>query len=213
VSSFVPSAELRLIELDALLREGVASGQIAGSLEDHGRHSLGFAASPDPSFEFSGAIVDLGSGVGLPSLVLAEAHPATTWTLVERRTGRAELLRRSVARLRWSDRVEVLAADAADAGRGPLRGRADIVTARSFGPPASVAELGAPLLAPGGSLIVSEPLRAAADDRWPASGLDLCGLEFVEVWETDAGAYVRLRRTTDRLVDLPRAGARKRLLF
>ncbi len=202
-----------MTDLERLFREGLSSGQIAGSIESHRRHSLGFAASPAPDFAFGGLIADLGSGVGLPALVLAEFNPESRWLLIERRSGRADLLKRAVARLRWEDRIEVLAVDAAEVGRGDRRGCADVVTARSFGPPSTVAELGAPLLASGGSLIVSEPRGADPEDRWPTPGLVRCGLEFCERWETDAGAYVRLLRTTDPIEDLPRPGARKRRLF
>lgn len=202
-----------MTDLDELLREGLASGQIGGSLADHGRHSLGFAASPDAGFVFGGTVVDLGSGVGLPAFVLADAYPQTLWVLIERRSGRADLLKRAVARLRWEDRVEVVSVDAAVAGRTALRGRADVVTARSFGPPSTVAELGAPLLAPGGSLVVSEPRDADPENRWPIDGLTRCGLRLIESWETNAGSYVRLRRTDEPIGDLPRPGARKRALF
>ena len=202
-----------MTDLDWLLREGISSGQIAGSIDDHGRHSLGLAASADEGFEFDGRVADLGSGVGLPSLLLADAYPDTHWTLIERRTGRADLLKRAVARLRWEDRIEVLALDAAEAGRASHRGRSDVVTSRSFGPPSIAAELGAPLLRPGGSMIVSEPRARDPEIRWPAAGLSRCGLVFAERWETEAGSYVRLLRTDDPIDELPRPGARKRSLF
>ena len=54
-----------------------------------------------------------------------------------------------------------------------------MVVARSFGPPAVLAECASPLLLPGGTLIVSEPPHSEAD-RWPASGLAKLGLRKVE---------------------------------
>jgi 16S rRNA (guanine527-N7)-methyltransferase len=52
------------------------------------------------------------------------------------------------------------------------------VTARSFGRPAVVAECAAPLLKPGGWLVVSEPPAADRPEtpRWPAVALGQFGL-------------------------------------
>ena len=67
------------------------------------------------------------------------------------------------------DRAEVL-------GRSPAhRGRYDLAVARSFGPPAVVAECGAPLLIPGGAAVISEP-PGGVPSRWPAEGLALVGM-------------------------------------
>ncbi len=62
-------------------------------------------------------------------------------------------------------------------GRDPARrGMADLVVARSFGPPAVVAECAAPLLRPGGVLLVSEPPGEVDGDRWPGAPLGELGL-------------------------------------
>jgi 16S rRNA (guanine527-N7)-methyltransferase len=80
------------------------------------------------------------------------------------------------ARLELSGRVQVERARAELAGRNlSLRGRFDLVVARSFGPPAVTAECAAPFLRPGGQLVVTEPPDGPTD-RWPAPGLDLVGL-------------------------------------
>lgn len=201
-----------------ILREGIGAGQFGGSIESHGEHAMGFTLFPtgcsgDGSTRFTGAIVDLGSGAGLPALVLAMAWPETSWTLVERRSGRADLLKRAVHRLGVRDRVEVLAVDAAIVARSELRGRADWVTARAFGSPSETAEMAAPLLKAGGSLLTSEPRDAELDRRWPDSGLERVGLRLVSEWTTPAGRYVRLRRNEVDVPDLPRRGARKQPLF
>lgn len=75
--------------------------------------------------------------------------------------------------------VDVLTGRAEEAGRGAGRGAYDVVVARSFGPPATTAECGAPFLAEGGRLIVAEP-PGGEPDRWPAEGLRLLGLEAAE---------------------------------
>lgn len=197
---------------DFLLREGIAAGQFGGPIEPHGHHAMGFLHFSAPE-RFGGRVVDLGSGAGLPALVLAAAVPDSSWTLIERRGGRAELLGRAIHRLGLQQRVTVLEAEAAIVAWGELRGQADWVTARSFGPPAATAELGAPMLRAGGSILTSEPRDADLTARWPSTGLDRCGLTLAEEWMTEYGRYVRLERTQTPIDSIPRKGARKRPLF
>jgi len=125
--------------------------------------------------------VDLGTGGGVPGLVLAATTP-WQWVLVDRGERRAIFLRWAVRQLGLEDRVEVRCVDAVDVGRGALRGRASLVTARGFAPPGPTAECAAPLLAEGGVLVVSEP-PIATGHRWPDAGLGLLGL-------ADAGSWV-----------------------
>lgn len=197
-----------------LLREGVEAGQFGGEIEPHGDHAMGFVSFlENPEFEFVGHVVDIGSGAGLPALILIEAFPQTEWTLIERRQGRADLLRRAVQRLGFRDRVDVLSNDAVVAASGALRASADWVTARSFGPPADTAECATAFLRSGGQLVVSEPLDGIAEKRWPAEGLDLVDLTLAEDWEYLSGRYLRFSRGNKELLHLPRRGSRKRLLF
>jgi len=198
---------------ELILQEGLQAGQFGGSIEPHGEHAMGFFAFLREDLNSDGLNIDIGTGAGLPGLVLAEAYPTTTWLLVDRRSGRIELLRRAIRRLEMSDRVTAIHADGADLGRGEWRAMASIVTARSFGPPGDTAEVAAPLLHTGGSLIVSEPPAAHVGERWPAASLESCGLELAETWATDAGSYVRFERTEVPLDHLPRPGARKTPLF
>lgn len=123
----------------------------------------------------AGTLCDLGSGGGLPGLVIAVRCPHLHITLVERRATRADLLRRAVRSLALDDRVEVVADDVQQvAQRSP--GSFDVVTARSFAAPPITAKWAGRLLRPGGLLIVSEPPE---DDpaRWTATVLDAAGLE------------------------------------
>jgi 16S rRNA (guanine527-N7)-methyltransferase len=112
------------------------------------------AALPDDLH--GGDLVDLGSGGGLPGLVIIARRPDFRVTLVERRDKRADLLRFGVRGLGATDRAEVVAADAEQVvRRSPAA--FDVVSARSFGPLLEVMRLAAQLLRPGGWLIVSEP--------------------------------------------------------
>jgi len=120
-------------------------------------------------------IADLGSGGGVPSLVVADRCPDATVVLLERGRRRVDFLRWAVAELGWQDRIRVHLAEAEDAAREPgLAGSFDVVTARSFGPAAVTAECACRLLRPGGHLVVSEP--PGTTDRWPVDALAPLGL-------------------------------------
>ncbi|MDH3754887.1 MAG: class I SAM-dependent methyltransferase [Acidimicrobiia bacterium] len=168
MTTWEPSAAL-LDELATAQRLGLIGPR---ALDDHIRHAVGFATACGPA---PGRAADLGSGGGLPALVLAEMWPSTSWTLIERRDRAAGRLDVMIGRLGCHDRITVHSGDAEVVGRDPgRRGAYDLVTARGFGPPATTAECGAPLLRVGGLIVVSEP--PSADDRWPAAGLARLGL-------------------------------------
>jgi 16S rRNA (guanine527-N7)-methyltransferase len=139
-------------------------------------HAAGFAAAVAMAAGADPALaVDLGSGGGLPGLVLAHCWSSSSFVLIEASARRARFLTDAVATLALGHRVSVVHARVETAGRSELRGTADVVTARAFGPPAVVAECGAPLLREGGFLIVSEPPHAPME-RWPP-GIAALGLE------------------------------------
>lgn len=124
--------------------------------------------------------VDLGSGGGALGLPLAVLVPGVEWVLIESSRTRADFLRRAVGRLGLTE-VVVCAVPAEVAGRDDgLRAQADVVFARSFGPPATTAECGAPLLRVGGMLAVTEPPEEPGDEReparWPPAPLETLGL-------------------------------------
>jgi 16S rRNA (guanine527-N7)-methyltransferase len=123
-------------------------------------------------------LLDLGSGGGIPGLVMIHDRPDLSVTLLDANERRTTFLAEALQRGSWTDRAAVVRMRAEEAGRDPAhRGRFDVVVSRSFGPPAVVAECAAPLLVVGGSLIVSEPPESTEDGRWDATGLALLGLE------------------------------------
>jgi 16S rRNA (guanine527-N7)-methyltransferase len=149
-----------------------------GEVSEHVRHALGFvevAAGLLPG-DRPHRGVDLGSGAGLPGLVLAAAMPAVDWMLVDSMQRRTTILAEAVATLGLGDTASVWCGRAEDLGREPaMRGACDLVVARSFGPPAVVAECAAPLLRVGGWVLVSEP-PGSGGERWPAQPLSELGL-------------------------------------
>jgi 16S rRNA (guanine527-N7)-methyltransferase len=173
-----------------------------GPIERHLEHAEGFVALVRAR---SGAesirLLDLGSGGGLPGLVIADQLPAAILVLLEANERRAQFLDRAVVTCGFQDRVSVVHQRAEIAGRDPLyRAAFDGVVVRSFGMPAVVAECSAPLLRIGGWLIVSEPpkdLREGSQGdgpaepeipgdgtegpgRWPSDQLEQFGLEPAE---------------------------------
>lgn len=156
--------------LEAARERGfLGPGEIEGQIE----HALGFSAAlGDPA---PASALDLGSGGGVPGLVLASRWPRTRWVLLDSSRRRYDFLAEAVGHLGWSERLEVICQRAETAAHEEsLRGRFEVVTARGFGPPAVVAECGGAFLAPGGRLVVSDP--PAGPSRWPAEDLARLGL-------------------------------------
>ena len=98
------------------------------------------------------SVLDLGSGGGVPGIVLALARPTTSWTLVDSVKKKADALAGFVAALRLSN-VEVVAERAEVLGRGGRRERLDLVTARACAALPVLVEYALPLLRIGGSLL------------------------------------------------------------
>jgi 16S rRNA (guanine527-N7)-methyltransferase len=144
-----------------------------GPIDPHVDHARAFArAVPAPPT----LAADLGTGGGIPALVLVEEWPASRWWLIESRERRAAFLAESVITLGVADRVEVLHTRAENVGADEARrAMCDLVTARSFGAPPVTAECAAGLLGAGGLLVVSEPPEPRAN-RWPKAPLAKLGL-------------------------------------
>lgn len=106
---------------------------------------------------FSGSVADIGSGAGLPGLVLAIARPDVRWTLVEPMERRVTWLNEQVAALGLSN-VEVLRARAEDVRRPE---GFDVVTARAVSALRTLIPLTAPLLRDGGELVLLKGMNAA----------------------------------------------------
>ena len=177
--------------LDEVLLQSRELGFLGpGPIAEQRAHAEAFLSAIDPVGVSS--VVDLGTGGGVPGLVLAQLLPETTWVLLDSMVRRTAFLERAVTTLGLAERVQVVTARAEDVGRTERRGQSDLVVARSFGSPAVTAECAAPLLRVGGQLVVSEPPRAAAE-RWPSGQLAVFGLA-VEATIAGPPHFVRLRQ-------------------
>jgi 16S rRNA (guanine(527)-N(7))-methyltransferase RsmG len=146
----------RLQALEEAYRTAVRLGYLgpqeeARLRERHLDDAVGLAVIRRP--EAGERWVDLGSGAGLPGLPLALAHPAASFTLVDAQRRRLDWVVATAAEL-GLDNVTVVHARLEDYGHGPQRESFDVATARALGPLPVVAELGLPLLRPGGRLLV-----------------------------------------------------------
>ncbi|MBD7958478.1 16S rRNA (guanine(527)-N(7))-methyltransferase RsmG [Microbacterium sp. Sa4CUA7] len=106
---------------------------------------------------FSGRVGDVGSGAGLPGIVLAIARPDVEWVLIEPMERRVAWLNEQVRDLAL-DNVEVLRDRAEDWKRGPVL---DAVTARAVSALRTLVPLTAPLVRDGGELILLKGANAA----------------------------------------------------
>jgi 16S rRNA (guanine527-N7)-methyltransferase len=136
-------------------------------------------------------VVDVGSGAGLPGVVLAVARPDLSIVLVEPLARRTAFLLEVVAALGLA-RTAVVRARAEDCGRGgatPLT-PSDVVTARAVAPLDRLAAWCLPLVAPGGRLLALKGASAtdevaAHSDAIARMGagkpsVRLCGVGVVE---------------------------------
>lgn len=144
---------------------------------DHVRHAIAYAwcvagHGDDPG----GMVMDLGSGGGLPGLVLAHIWTDRGFVLLDSAHRRTKLLEAAVEKCGLGERVEVVCARAELAARDVRwRSAFGVVVSRSFGSPPVVAECAAGFLVPGGLLVVSDP-PAARENRWPPDPLRELGL-------------------------------------
>jgi len=161
----------------------------------------------------SGRYLDLGSGGGVPGLILASEWQESRWTLLDSNRRSAAFLSEAVRALGLESRVSVAASRAEEAGRDPVhRANYCLVTARAVAPAAVVAEYAAPFLAPQGVAVISEP--PGAPQRWDEAGLAGLGLGLESHAERPIAAVV-LRRTGELAERFPRRTgvARKRPLW
>jgi 16S rRNA (guanine527-N7)-methyltransferase len=140
----------RLRELEGLLADrAVEIGLVSAADADrvYERHVLDCLRAVPLLEKADGALIDIGSGAGLPGLVMAIARPDLGVTLVDSRRRAGAFLELAVDTLDLP-RVDVRVQRVED-----LVARADVVTARAFAPLERSWEAAYPLLRPVGRLI------------------------------------------------------------
>jgi 16S rRNA (guanine527-N7)-methyltransferase len=183
--------------LSAVLERSAQLGFLGPApVSDHLSHAEGFAhALPKPDPGRRPALLDLGSGGGVPGLALLVWRADLRGVLLDARAKRTRFLSQAVAELDLSDRVSVVTGRAEELVLDPaseLSQCFDVVVARSFGPPSATVEVAVHFLRPGGMLLVSEPPKGR---RWAADGLHRVGLEQVLRPDTCIARFDRIGDT------------------
>ena len=119
------------------------------------RHILNSAIAA-PLFPTGGRVADVGSGAGLPGLVLAIARPDVEWVLIEPMERRVAWLNEQQREL-GLDNVEVIRGRGEEWKQGPVL---DAVTARAVSALRTLIPLTTPLLRSGGELILLKGANA-----------------------------------------------------
>ena len=121
------------------------------------RHLLNCAVVAELIEPRQGTLLDLGSGAGLPGLVLAMVLPGTAVTLLEPMERRCRFLAECVTELGLVN-VTVLRGRAED-----VTIRTDVVTARAVAPLPRLAELAIGVVRPGGMVLAIKGRTAAEE--------------------------------------------------
>ncbi|MBG6101416.1 16S rRNA (guanine527-N7)-methyltransferase [Micromonospora vinacea] len=206
------AAYAELLATDGVVR-GLIGPREAPRIWD--RHLLNCAAVAE-RIPAGATVLDVGSGAGLPGLVLAIARPDLTVTLIEPLARRTSFLIEVVERLGLAKSVRVFRGRADEAasgssGREPISG--DVVTARAVAPLDRLAGWSLPLAVRGGRLLALKGSSAAAEIEEHAEvvarlgggqpGVHLCGVGVIDPPTT----VVEIVR--ERMVG-PRPAAKKR---
>jgi 16S rRNA (guanine527-N7)-methyltransferase len=129
----------------------------------------------------SGRVGDIGSGAGLPGLVLAAARPDATLVLIEPMERRVDWLTAEAERM-GLDNVEVVRARAEDV---QLDGWLDQATARAVSALSKLIPLTAPLVKTGGQLLLMKGARV--DDEIAAARKVIARHHLIDVEARELG--------------------------
>ena len=182
-----PTERLPLVERYAALlaTDGVTRGLIGprevSRLWD--RHLINCALVA-PLVPQDATVADLGSGAGLPGLVLALVRTDLRVTLIEPMARRVAFLEEVVDALGLDD-VEVVRGRAEEWRRPE---RFDVVTARALAPLPRLLRWSVPLIAEGGMLLAMKGSSAQEEVDTSAAELTRSGLRAEVVTSTVAGA-------------------------
>ena len=116
------------------------------------------------------ACLDLGSGGGLPALVVALVWRDTSWSLSEISDKRCDFLEWAIRHLGLKSKVGVLRGDVGKLPQRPEhRETYSLVTARAFAPVHTTQAAVVDLLKPGGFLLLSNPPKGRSREELAGS--------------------------------------------
>jgi 16S rRNA (guanine527-N7)-methyltransferase len=181
LSAIPPAAEPALDELLRMLaqpRAPIAASTVGRARDVHIADSLsGLELEP---IRTAGRIADLGSGAGLPGLVLAAALPDARVDLIESIERKCDFVRDAIERMGLAN-ASVVCERSEDWAAGEGREAYDAVTARAVGGLATLAELASPLLRAGGVLAAWKGARIGEEEAEMARAADRLAIEPMEI--------------------------------
>ena len=182
--------ELAVSYAELLITDGVVRGLIGPREAPRvwERHLINCAVMSE-MIPIGASVTDVGSGAGLPGIVLAVARPDLTITLVEPLARRTAFLSEAVTALGLDSTVTVVRGRAEDVAGGPPAA-VDVVTARAVAPLDRLAGWCLPLAAIGGRLLALKGASAAEEVEEHRTAIDrlggsdpivrLCGVGLIE---------------------------------
>ncbi len=183
-----PTAALEQAWAPARAAGAVGSASVAELRE----HTAGFLSAVcsvfPPESRLTG--LDVGSGAGIPGLLLAWELLQTSWVLLDASQRRCDFASAAMTALALESRVSVVHGRADNRPPVVSRETMDVVTARLLASPAETLELCAPYCRPGGIIVAS----FAARDRplWERA-TDVSGIGSIEFSAAGEANFVCVR--------------------
>jgi 16S rRNA (guanine527-N7)-methyltransferase len=125
-------------------------------------------------------IADLGSGAGLPGLVLAACRPDSRFDLIESVARKCDFLREAIETMGLGN-TAVVCRRSEEWAAGEGREAYELVTVRAVGSLATLAELASPLLLDGGVLAAWKGARSTEQEAELARAAGRLAMEPLEV--------------------------------
>jgi 16S rRNA (guanine527-N7)-methyltransferase len=181
LSAIPPAADPALDELLRLLAEPrapIAASTVGRARDVHIADSL--SGLEIDQLRSADRIADLGSGAGLPGLVLAATLPDARLDLIESIERKCQYLREAIERMGLGN-VAVVCERSEDWATGDGREAYDAVTARAVGRLATLAELASPLLRDGGVLVAWKGARDPDEEAELPRAANRVAMEPIEI--------------------------------
>ena len=172
----------------------------------------------EPYIPEGARIIDVGCGAGFPCLPLAICRPDLAITALDSTAKRITYVQDTAARLGCTN-LTAIAARAEEQGKGPLRERFDVCTARAVAALPVLAELCLPLVRAGGIFLAMKATRGDEELESARTAIGQLGgkVEHVhritlrspfEEQESDTRIIIAVRKERPTPAEYPRAFAR-----